>query len=159
MRHDNYPERRLSMRLMAYWQDLRDGRPCAPAARFRPEKIKDLWDECFILPASADLAQVGFVHLGSKLAAYSGLTAGHPLVSDVPAGSVLARTLELVPDLLETGRPAMDSGETTDQEGRPCLYRTILLPLGDENNAVKLILGGTRFKVVGGETAQDGAAG
>lgn len=156
MRHGHEPERRLSMRLMAYWQDLRDGRPCAPAARFRPDAIKDLWDDCFILPPGPDLTRVGFVHLGSKLAQNSGLTTSHPLVSDVPAGSVLARTLELVPDLLATGRPALDSGEAKDQEGRTCLYRTILLPLGDDMDAIKLILGGTRFKVVTESEPQDG---
>lgn len=156
MRTGSQSERRLSMRLMAYWQDLRDGLPCAQVSRFRPDAVKDLWDDCFLLPPGPDMTKVGFIHLGSKLAQDSGLTMSHPLVSDVPPDSVLGRTLELVPELLSSSRPAMESGETTDQNGRTCRYRTILLPLGDDSGAIKLILGGTRFKVVSDEESQDG---
>ena len=150
--HPRVSERRLNMRLMAYWQDLRGTGPHAPIERFDSEAVVDLWPHCFTIVPAPDPDKATFVHVGDMIAADSGLTTVGLVVSDIPADTLLAKALHLVAEVLKVKYPIVDSGEFTDHLGRPSLYRSILLPLTDGRGSVGLLVGGARCKVLRAES-------
>jgi hypothetical protein len=147
----NVSERRLNMRLMAYWQDLRGTSSHARVDRFDPDKIADLWPHCFSVAPARNPDRATLVHVGTAIAADSGLITDDLVVSDVPADTLLGKALHLVPEVLKLKYPVVDSGDFKDHLDRPSLYRSILLPLSDAEGKVCLLVGGARAKVISAE--------
>ncbi len=143
-------ERRLTMRLMALWQDIRSGRPCPLAESFDPERVPDLWPDCFLLEPDTEWSQSRFKHVGDRLAAMSNLTRTDITLDQVPASTLLATALRAAGDVLRVKHPLLDSGEYIDAAGTRFLYRVILLPLEAKNGNIGCLLGGARQKAVEG---------
>jgi hypothetical protein len=149
-------ERRLNMRLMAYWQALRGEESHARVDHFDPDAVAGLWPHCFTIVPAANPNPATFVHVGDAIAADSGLPAGGLVVEDVPANTLLGKALHSMAEVLKVKYPIVDSGEFTDHLGRPSLYRSILLPLSDGCGAIALLVGGARCRVMSEE--DDGSA-
>ena len=143
-------ERRLTMRLMALWQDIRNGRPCPLADSFDPEKVPDLWPDCFLLEPAAEWTESRFTHVGDRLAALSNLTRTDITLDQVPASTLLSTALRSAGDVLRVKHPLLDSGEYLHPGGTRFLYRAILLPLEGKNGNIGCLLGGARQKAIEG---------
>lgn len=141
-------ERRLNMRLMSYWLDLRSNGPEALAERFDPDAVAELWPHCFtVIPADTP-DDMKFDHIGATIAAGSGLTAQAMATSEVPSETLLGHALRLTAEVIKVNYPIVDSGEFTDPQGRRCLYRSILLPLHNDRGEISLLVGGARSRVL-----------
>ncbi len=141
-------ERRLNMRLMSYWLDLRGKGSEALAARFDPDAVAELWQNCFtVIPADRP-EEAKFDHIGAAIAADSGLTARVTATSEVPADTLLGHALRLAAEVMKVKYPIVDSGEFSDPRGRRCVYRTILLPLHNDRGEINLLVGGARSRVM-----------
>jgi hypothetical protein len=136
------------MRLMSYWQDLRGAGSYAPIELFDPAAVADLWPHCFAMVPADGPDKAAFSHIGEMIAADSGLPTEGLLASDVPADTLLGNALRLTAEVFRVKYPIVDSGEFTDRQGRPSLYRSILLPLSDDLGTVKLLVGGARCRVM-----------
>lgn len=140
-------ERRLGMRLMALWQDLRMGRPCPLAERFDYTAIADLWPDCFMLKPAAQWTKSPFVHIGHRIAAEAGLTDTDIALSEVPGSTLLSNALQVAGDVLRVRHPLLESGNFIDKNGEKCLYRSILLPLEGSGGNIEALVGGARHKI------------
>ena len=139
-------ERRITLRLVAYWEKMRNGRPMPTENDINPEDIEDLWDYCFLIHvADLDKPDYGYIYLGDAIiSAYQeGLSAEDlgGIVSLHP--SKLARSYHKV---ISSQRPVIEEGEFPNLAGNIVKYRQCLLPLGG-NNKVDAIFGGMRYKV------------
>jgi hypothetical protein len=139
------------MRLMSYWQDLRGARSHAPIELFDPAVVADLWPHCFAMVPADSPDKATFSHIGEMIATDPGLPTEGLLASDIPADTLLGSALRLTAEVLRVKYPIVDSGEFTDRQGRPNLYRSILLPLSDDQGTVKLLVGGARCRVLSSE--------
>jgi hypothetical protein len=135
-------ERRLNMRLMSYWRDLRGEGLYAPAVRFDPEVLADVWTHCFMVVPADKPEKARLDHIGTVLAADSGVAGEALAACDVPANTLLGNALRLVAEVMTIRYPIVDSGEFTDDRGRHCLYRCILLPLSGAGESISLLVGG-----------------
>ncbi len=139
-------ERRITLRLLSYWEKIRDTREMPTENDINPDDIGDLWDYCFLIHV-ADLSKpdYSYIYLGDAIiAAYQeGLSEADPggVVSLRP--SKLAKSYHKV---IATGKPAIEEGEFPNLAGHTVKYRQCLLPLG-EYGKVDAIFGGMRFKV------------
>jgi hypothetical protein len=149
--HADVNERRLNMRLMAYWQGLRGKESHARIDHFDPDAVADLWPHCFTIVPAANPDPATFVHVGDAIAANSGLPAAGFVVEDIPADTLLGKALHSMAEVLTVKYPIVDGGEFTDHLGRPSLYRSILLPLSDDRGAITLLVGGARCRVMSEE--------
>lgn len=145
--HFSSAERRLTLRLLAYWEKLRRGRPMPTEQDINPEDIADLWDNCFLVHA-ADLSKpdYNYTYLGENISeAYkAGLSEKDDENSMCsPNASKMAKGLAKV---TATGKPLLEEGEFPNLHNETVKYRQCLLPLG-ENGKVVAIFGGMRFKV------------
>jgi hypothetical protein len=150
---DHYPygERRLTRRLMRYWQDQRFMRPMPEENEIDPDTLGGDWDYCFLVQARdvANTQDYNFTYLGEKIAqAYNDTEADE--FSEFLAGpnaKALASHLEKV---IKSHAPVLDEGEFRTIKGHRVLFRQCLLPLGNDEGEVQAIFGGMNYKMVAG---------
>lgn len=144
-----YGERRLTVRLMRYWNECRGIRPMPEENDIDPDVLGDDWDYCLLLQVRdvANVQDYNFTYLGSAIArAYSDAALDdHNPVLVGPNASCLSHHFGRV---IELQAPLVDSGETRTLHGSRLLYRQILMPLGDENNGVVAVFGAMNYKIV-----------
>ncbi len=139
-------ERRITLRLLAYWEKLRGERPMPAEAEINPADIEDLWDHCLLVRIE-DLEKEGYnyTYLGEAIinAYRHGLSQSDPASSVSPNADTLSHSYARV---IATRKPVMEEGEFYNLRNEQVKYRQVLLPLG-EGETVKAIFGGMRFKL------------
>lgn len=139
-------ERRITLRLLAYWEKLRKDRLMPTEAEVNSDDIWDLWGSCFLVRA-VDLAKpdCSYTHIGqSILDAYR-----HGIPEDDAAGMIspdASRIADSCIKVIETSKPLLEEGEFSNPHGDIIKYRQCLLPLGD-GRKVKAVFGGMNFKL------------
>jgi len=139
-------ERRITLRMLSYWEKLRRGRPMPTEQDVDPDDIPDLWDSCFLIHIKdLDKPDYNYTYLGQKIVdAYE-----HGL-SESEASQLLspnaARLKANYTRVMQTFKPLVEEGEFKNMRDETVKYRQCLLPLG-ENGQVEAILGGMHYKI------------
>ncbi len=142
-------ERRLNMRLMAHWQSHRDGRRFASWRDIDRTEIEDIWPDCFVI-AVADQTSPTFQYVGETIAKSAGVDGGTPPVSAVPSETLLGAALRQLDTLFSDGTVVTNGGVFQDADQTEFLFRSILLPLSDDQQAINFVIGGARCKTLTG---------
>jgi hypothetical protein len=139
-------ERRVTIRLLSYWEKLRKGRVMPAEGDIDPDHMGDLWDHCFLIHIK-DLEKEGYSysHLGEEIKnAYQGG------LSDTYTDGLIspnaARLTDCYMEIIESRKPVIDVGEFRNGRGDLVKYRQCLLPLGS-GDKVEAIFGGMRYKI------------
>ncbi len=139
-------ERRLTARLLVYWNDLGRGALMPKEDDIDPNILGDLWPKCFLIQ-TFDIKHrqdMNFTYLGQEIidAYQDGMMSEgqHVLIS--PQASKLVPSFRQV---IEAVTPIVAEGEFLAQSGRMVRYRQCMMPLG-EGNEVQAIFGGMSFK-------------
>src|SRR4051812_42763706 len=139
-------ERRITLRLLAYWERLRADRQMPREQDIDPDDIRDLWDNCFLIQVK-DLgkADYNYTYLGEAIRnAYRfGLSESDPGGLLSPNAGKLAGGYRKV---VATGKPLLEEGEFRNLHNEIIRYRQCLLPLG-AGSKVEAVFGGMRFKI------------
>lgn len=131
-------ERRLARRLLAYWQERRGDREFPALGDIDPEAIGDMWPSCFVLDAVSNREFPYFRYLGSDLLKYSGIF----LSGETDwALTLLDKAVGNFREALETRVPILIEDELTRYDGSRLLFRSVLLPLSDDQANVNYLLG------------------
>ncbi len=139
-------ERRLTMLLMGYWQELRDGRR-APLVRVLKTAVPpDLLADCFTLLPAETPDRSRLHDIGERIARVSGIEATSLTLSEVPGDTLIGMASKWLDRTLEIRAPVVDEGEFEDRHGARILYRATLLPLANEQDEIVQALGGARCK-------------
>ncbi len=139
-------ERRLTMILMGYWQELRDGRRAPLVRALKTGVPPDLLADCFTL-LPAETPDRGRLHdIGERIARVSGIAVMSLTLSEVPGGTLIGIASKWLGQALEIRAPVVDEGEFEDRHGARFLYRAILLPLANERDEIVQVLGGAHCK-------------
>lgn len=143
-----YGERRLSLRLVRYWNEKRGTRALPVENDIDPEELGADWDYCFLLQARdvANIQDYNFTYLGSKiLSAYFDKSIDdHNQFMVGPNAYSLSTHFS---NALASRAPVIDEGEFKTLHGHTVLYRQVLLPLGEEGKPVEAIFGGMNYKI------------
>lgn len=144
-------ERRTSIILLQYWNELRDERMLPHEDEIDPERLSIIWDHCFVLQIRdiKNVKDYNYTYLGPELVhAYEDGTL------DRFNGKMIApdanRLAHLYSQVIESKDPLLDEGEYKTPGGRIIRFRQAMMPFGKENGAVESILGGAWFKVFEG---------
>lgn len=141
-------ERRITLRLMAYWEKKR-GENAMPAPHdIDPEDIGDLWDHCFMVEvAKKKKAGYRYTYLGAAIRrAWLGGAVEHD-EEGLPRSFDAATFGEHFESIIETGKPIVHEGHFSNLREEIVHYRQCILPLG-ENGQVAAIFGGIKFKIL-----------
>ncbi len=139
-------ERRLTMLLMGYWQELRAGRRAPLVRALKTAVPPDLLADCFTLLPAETPDQSRLHDIGERIARVSGIEATSLTLSEVPGNTLIGMASKWLDRTLETGAPVVDEGEFEDRHGAHILYRATLLPLANEQNEIVQVLGGASCK-------------
>ena len=140
-------ERRLNMRLMAFWWDKRADRRFPSVKDFDPQELSDVWTHCFTLQPQEPCEKSAFHHVGETIAAMSGIDGAEITVDAISENSLLDHATRNVSEVLTRQVPVIRSGEFVNEEGQTVMYRSILLPLSQDQDTIDCVVGGARCKV------------
>lgn len=141
-------ERRLVLRLLGHWRALCGNRKLPAVSDIDPAAIPDLWPHSFLLDVDGVESDPVFRALGDAIDKYSDGTLVGKRVSDAPADALPGIALAYVGEVLEKGVPVSRGGEFFKPGGTRVLYRSILLPVGENENTVGCILGAANSREV-----------
>lgn len=137
-------ERRITLRLLSYWEKKRGTRAMPSENDMDPADIADLWEYCF-LAHTRDIGRPGyhFTYLGKAIedVYLQGLDPADEREPIFPDMDILAKGYSHV---IEKATPLVNEGEITNPHGDVFKYRQVLLPLG-EGGKVNAVFGGMRF--------------
>ncbi len=139
-------ERRLTMLLMGYWQELRAGRNAPLVRALKTAVPPDLLTDCFTLLPAETPDRSRLHDIGERIARVSGIAATSLTLSEVPGDTLIVMAAMWLGRALETGAPDVDEGEFEDRHGARILYRATLLPLANEPGQIVQVLGGASCK-------------
>jgi hypothetical protein len=137
-------ERRIPLRLLAYWEKLRKERLMPAENDVNPDDIGDLWNSCFIIPVK-DLhpAHYRYSYIGQDIVkAYGGDLP--EMDADAPV-KPQPGMLDGYRTVMQTCKPLIENGEFHNRQDQMIRYRQCLLPLG-EGEDVQAILGALHFR-------------
>jgi hypothetical protein len=145
-------ERRITLRMLAYWEKMRGARPMPHEDDINPDDIGDLWDNCFLIHVKdLEKKDYQYTYLGEdiKKAFQGGLSTTDTNGMVSPNAVKLA---DCYNKIIRSCEPIVDEGEFTNNHGDIVKYRQCLMPLG-ENGKVDAIFGAMRYKVMASQTA------
>ena len=140
-------ERRLNMRLMAHWQDRRDGKRFASLRDIDRTEIDDIWPDCFVIAMAGD-PDPTFQYVGATIANFSGVEAGASVDSATAYQTLLGCAVRQLGTLFNDQAVVTDSGFFQKSDQTEFMFRSILLPLSDDQVTVNFVIGGVRCKIV-----------
>lgn len=139
-------ERRITLRLLAYWEKLRAGRDMPAEGDVRPDDIADLWNSCFMVHIDhIDDPDYHYSYIGDNIIqAWVGeLDRGDASHLVSPSAKHLCGVYS---DMMASPKPIVQEGEFVNLSGHTVRFRQCFLPLGSQGR-VSAVLGGMRFKL------------
>lgn len=145
-RPDTGFERRTSLILLQYWNELRGDRPFPHEDEIDPDRLAEVWGHCFLLQIR-DIEEVkdyNYTYLGPKIVqAYNdGVLVPNGTMITPNANDLAA----LYNEVIETQDPLMDENEYTNPAGDLIKFRQSMMPLGTPDGKVLAIMGGAWYK-------------
>lgn len=108
-------------------------------------RIPDLWPSCFLLDVSAGEPTFGYV--GETHRATLGRDPTGTALATLEPDTLLAHAASYHARVLARAIPITIGGQFVDRDGCGILYRSILLPLGDDGR-IAALLGGANGRAV-----------
>jgi hypothetical protein len=139
-------EKRLVLRILDLWRDAHLGEALPLATELTPTNTGDDAEHVYFIDV-LDPAGPRFTYVGAALRVSSWPQSDGALVAHCPDDSMLGLTSQHWSEIVERGVPVTRGG-IGQHEGGPVLYRSILVPLGDEDGQIVAILGAANWRIV-----------
>ena len=130
-------QRRMVWRVLTYWEQKRGNRDYPSLSDISEADIPDLWPSCYILDVENYRDFPYFHYLGGELAKYSGVF----LSGQDWALTLLKKTVCHYREALERASPILVEEELTQYNNQRLLFRSVLLPLSDDQSTINYMLG------------------
>lgn len=142
----NNKEQRLTVILEGYWNKIRGDRDFPDESDFKPEDVKHIWNNCFLIDVKDGYDGKGFKYtfLGQELIDAYGDDISQEEVH-VLVEPTKQRIVEKVKETIEARAPIHDESEFINANSITVRYRKIFLPLG-RHGEVRYVVGGMRWK-------------
>ena len=144
---NNWPpeaERRLTWRLLHYWETLRGARNYPTFSEVDGSTIPDVWPWCFILDTRRDYPSPYFHFLGESLAKYSGIYLSG---KDDWRMTLLDKAAAHLDRTLAAREPIIIEDELVRYDGRPLVFRSVMLPLSEDGAEITHVLGAANGRI------------
>ncbi len=139
-------ERRITLRLLGYWEKLRGQRLMPTEQELDPSDIHDLWDSCMLVRVDQLTGDdSAYTYMGQSIidmCSTSVAAEGKSLLAGFNNSSLMLSCKKVI----DSRKPLLDEGEFYNLHKELVKYRLCLLPLGDGQD-VQAVFGGMRFKI------------
>jgi hypothetical protein len=143
-------ERRLVLRLMAYWRVAADGGALPTFDALARLSLDEIRPHLFLLRLRRDEEPV-VERIGPTLAERLPFPVAGLPVSAVPADTMLGRGVAYYRQVLDRGIPISQGGSFTDSQGISFLFRSVIAPLDDGQGAIGYLVGAANGKIAEGD--------
>ena len=140
-------EKRLVLRVLAQWRELRDDRRFPSIDDVKAEAFCSDWPFCFLLELPADGSTPRFLYVGAALEAEIGWPMAGLPITECPPDTLLAAALVPHAEAVSREVPLSLGGEVMSRAG-PILYRSIMLPLSADDERIDHLLGAANSRLV-----------
>jgi hypothetical protein len=138
-------EQRLAGRALTYWEELRGARRFPNRGDFERNAPPFDRSHIFIVRMSDDESSDEVIEAGEAVDRALGIRSiGRKIVDVLPSSTDLG--LSFCRAAAQMRKPVADVGRFTNADGREVYYRSILLPLSDDQIEVNYVLGVFSFK-------------
>jgi len=141
-------ERRLVLRLLGHWRGLCGDRKLPALSDIDPTAIPDIWPHSFLIEIDETNGSHVFRAVGDQIDSYSEGTLLGKRVTDVPADALPGIALAYIDEVLRKRVPISRGGVFSRPDGTRVLYRSVLLPTGEDENSIAGILGAANCREV-----------
>ena len=141
-------ERRMVLRLLHQWREAGGDDGFPKLDDFDQEALAEVWPECYLLNLTDNPDDPLFEQVGRAFIDECGRDVSGQRVSDVPNDTLLYNSMSQMERVLKKGVPISLGGQFTNAAGATVLYRSIMLPLGDDNKSIKQLLGAANYRIV-----------
>ncbi len=141
-------ERRLTLRLLNYWQEIKGVRTFPSRLDVNAQAIADIWPNCYLLKIEKDGEEPIFDYLGQDLAKFSGVFVSGNTVSETHHNTLLDQAIRYFSEALATRAPVIGDDEFVRFDGTRIIYRSIILPLSEDQEHITHLLGAANGKEV-----------
>jgi len=140
-------ERRITQRVLDYWQAISRGRLMPEESDIDPDVLGEDWPHCFLLQTRdiEHIDQFNFTYLGEAIS-QTYATAGIDPENLHLVGPNAFYLAPLFKKVAETAKPVIDHNHFFTTDGKKIFYRQCLLPIGSKKR-VEAIFGAMLFKV------------
>jgi hypothetical protein len=139
-------ERRMHARAYDYWVSLLAGRRMPSVNDLDPAQLGNFAGHSVLIDLAGGERAPVVAFLGHALRAEACITSSHPVLDDVPAGSLLGELLHRLPDILAYRAPVGFEAEFVGRTGAPTLHRGILLPFAGDHGGLGAVYGVINWK-------------
>ena len=152
-------ENRLILQMLTYWKAMCGDRAFPSLVDVNPSDISDIWPQCFVLDVSGSTESPIFHYIGKSLDADRqidlALVSGKPALDDDlfrATPTSLGQAAKNFRQVLSKKSPVSTSGVFEHPNGKTILYRSILLPLSDDQKTFNYLLGAVSSRRVASDT-------
>jgi hypothetical protein len=143
--HSMYNEKRLTFRLLSYWNRIRGERPLPLLREINIQEIQELWYFTFTIDVR-DNAHHMFQYFGSELRLIFNEDPSGSSVADALNDVLLNNTIGSYVQCLEKKEPTMEAASFFC-DGKEFRYRTLCVPLSEDGETVDYVVGTTNYKI------------
>jgi hypothetical protein len=140
-------EKRLVLRVLAQWREMRDDRRFPSIDDVKAEAFVSDWPHCFLVELPADGSTPRFLYVGAQLEEEIGRPMAGLPITDCPPDTLLAAALAPHAEAVSRAVPLSVGGEMASRAG-PILYRSIVLPLSGDDERIDHLLGAANSRLV-----------
>ena len=141
-------ERRLVLRLLGHWRDLCGDRTMPTFEALDLASIPDMWPHCFILDRIEGGSVPVFRAVGEAFAAQAGVALVDTPITAAPGNTLAGHAVSYASEVVRTGIPISRGGTFTNADGNTVLYRSIILPMSDDDVTISGLLGAANCREV-----------
>ncbi len=141
--------RRITRRLLAYWEAAKGDRPFPALTDIQPEMLSDIWDACFLVQVKHTAnpgEQYKYIYLGPSIIAAYGNEATGGNINTSLLSKHSGHITDVFDKVVDTGKPLVEESEFRNLNGIMVRYRQCVLPLGEFNDDIDHLLGGMKWK-------------
>jgi hypothetical protein len=141
-------ERRVSATAVQYWRELAAPRRYPGRAQVTEQSAAGLWDHFFIVKVGPDASDHVFESCGRVLREALGVDPTGKVVGDVMPGEIVNRAMYFQKAACDLMAPIDEAGRFKRRDGVEVLYRSVLLPLSDDQREANYLLGAFSFRTL-----------
>ncbi|MCW1431748.1 hypothetical protein [Novosphingobium sp. JCM 18896] len=148
-------ERRMQVRAYNFWASMLDDRTFPSVSQLDLDNLPDFGPNSVLLDFTDGIENPGIRFLGAKLAEECDAEGPITHLADVPRRSLLSRITDHYMQILANQAPIGFEAEFVNQRGATILYRGILLPFADNEDAIDHIYGAINWKELADQKTTD----
>jgi hypothetical protein len=126
-------ERRMVLRLLEYWRDVRGTRVWPSVEGFDEETTPELWPFCFILDLAENRENPKVLRAGRTISSYVGDGLAGVRLADFEPNTLPRQAVAYIDEVLKKQVPVSRGGSFRDARGITVLYRSIVLPASEDD--------------------------